>query len=128
VDVFIGTLMVVMGVSIAGIWTRDIVAGEQVDLSVGFFSARDPEAGTLFWPHWLAEYTTAAALLVGGIGLATDVWWSGPLAACALGALFSTSTNSLGWALARRERFAYAISMSFGLVVSLIGVIYLIVR
>ena len=29
----------------------EALSGEQIDVSSGFFAARDPEAGTLFWPH-----------------------------------------------------------------------------
>ena len=50
-DVAAAVLMIAMGAAIAGVWTRDIVAGDKVDLSNGVFAARDPDAGTLFWPH-----------------------------------------------------------------------------
>jgi hypothetical protein len=118
--------MMVMGVGIAGVWTRDILAGELVDLSEGLFQARDGDDGSLLWLHWLAEYTTAACLTVGGIGLLSDSAWGGPLAGLALGALFYTSVNSLGWALARRERRAYRAPMIAGVLVSLLGAVYLI--
>ena len=61
--VAVAVFMLAMGVAIATVWTRDIVAGMQVDLSDGFFRARD-DAGTLFWPHWIAEYGTAAGLAI----------------------------------------------------------------
>ena len=122
----IAVLMMVMGVGIAGVWTRDILAGELVDLSEGLFQARDGDDGSLLWLHWLAEYTTAACLTVGGIGLLSDSAWGGPLAGFALGALFYTSVNSLGWALARRERRAYSAPMIAGVLVSLLGAVYLI--
>ena len=103
-----------MGLAIAGVWTRDILAGELVDLSQGLFRARDAESGTLFWPHWLAEYGTAGALLASAVGLVLDSSWAIGAALAALGALVYTSTNALGWALARRERYAYAVPMVTG--------------
>ena len=64
-DALLAIAMVTMGVAIAGIWTRDIVAGDKVDRTRGLLRARDPDDGSLFWPHWLAEYVTACLLLVG---------------------------------------------------------------
>lgn len=127
-DVVVAVLMLLMGIAIAAIWTRDIVAGEQVDLSDGFFAARDPAGGTLFWPHWLAEYGTAVLLVAGGTGLLTDVGWAGIVAAVAAGALLYTSTNALGWALAKPERRAYAFPMFAGIVVGLLAFVYLLAR
>jgi hypothetical protein len=119
-DVVASVLMMLNGVAIAAVWTRDIVAGEQVDLSKGFFAARDPDAGTLFWPHWLAEYATAAALIAGGLSLLFDARWDVALAGLATGALLYTSVNSLGWSLARRDRRAYAFPMVAGIVAGLL--------
>ena len=122
------SLMIVMGLAMAATWTRDILAGEQVDLSAGVFRARDGEAGTLFWPHWLAEYGTAFALMVGGIGLFVDARWATAVAAVATGALLYTSVNSLGWALANRERFPYALPMFAGLTVGIMTTVFLLLR
>lgn len=127
-DVAVAVLMIVMGVAIAGTWTRDIVAGDQVDLTQGLFAARDPDDGRLFWPHWLAEYATAAALIAAGVGLTLDADWGGVLGALATGALIYTSTNSLGWAFARRDRLGYAFSMLAGVAVGVFVAIYLLVR
>lgn len=118
--------LVVMGLGIAGIWTRDIVAGDQVDLSEGFFAARDAEAGNLMWPHWLAEYATAATLMVSGAGLVAGAAWARALAAVGAGALLYTSINSLGWAFAQRDRRPYAIPMILGVVVGLMTAGYLV--
>ena len=95
-------------------------------MSGGFFHARDGDDGPLLWLHWLAEYATAVALVVGAIGLLTDSAWGRALAGLALGALLYTSVNSLGWALARRERRPYAVPMIGGALVSLFGAIYLL--
>lgn len=124
-DSLLAILMIVMGLGIAGIWTRDIAGGDKVDLSAGFLAARDAD-GSLFWPHWFAEYSTAVALIVAAIGLLIDTTWGSPLAALALGALFYTSVNSLGWAFAERERLAYAIPMLVGICVSIFGAVRLL--
>jgi hypothetical protein len=118
--------MIVMGLAIAGVWTKDIIAGDKVDLSAGLFRARDGNEGPLLWPHWIAEYATAAALLAGGMGLLADAAWGRPVAGLALGALFYTSVNSLGWALARSDRLGYAVPMLAGVVVSLVGGAFLV--
>lgn len=117
-QVGIAVLMILMGLGIAGIWTRDLLAGTRVDISQGLFTAQEPETGALLWPHWLAEYTTAMILVVSALGLITESSWSRTLAAIASGALFYTSTNSLGWALAKRDRRAYAVPMVLGVIVA----------
>jgi len=126
--VVIAGLLILMGVAIAGVWTRDIIAGEKVDLSRGVFQARDWEEGPLLWPHWLAEYATALLLISGGIALLADAGWGSPPAALALGALFYSSTNSLGWALADRDRYSYAVPMVIGILVSVVGALWLLAR
>ncbi len=123
----VAILMIIMGTGIGAVWTRDITTGEKVDLSNGFFRAREDGDGSLFWPHWIAEYGTAAALVAGALGLLAATKWGPPLAAIALGALFYTSVNSLGWAFARPDRSAYTIPMIAGIVVSLVGAGYLLV-
>jgi len=127
-DNVIAVLMIAMGVAIAGVWTRDILAGNKVDLSQGIFAARDPDAATLFWPHWLAEYATAAALIGAAIGLFLDANWAGALSGLATGALLYTSTNSLAWALSQRDRLGYAVPMFVGIAISLFVAFYLMVR
>jgi hypothetical protein len=119
VDQLIAGFMLVMGLAIAGVWTVDIVRGSQVDRSHGLVHARDTDGSLLGW-HWVAEYGTSAALLVGAVGLLTASDWAVPAAAAALGATWYTSTNSLGWALGQRARRAYAIPMGVGLVGSLV--------
>lgn len=126
-DVLVPVLMITLGVAIAGIWTRDILVGEQIDLGDGLLASRDPDAGTLFFPHWVAEYGTALALIGGAIGLLFDASWSVVVSAVAAGALLYTSVNSLGWALARVERRPYAGPMGVGVVVALLTIAYLLV-
>ena len=69
---------------------------------------------------------TRALLLGGGIGLLLDTGWARVVAALGLGALFYTSTNSLGWALAERDRRSYAAPMSAGILVSVAGAVWLL--
>ena len=113
--------MIVMGTAIAIIWTKDILRNDEIDLSSGFFKARDKDSGGLFWPHWLAEYGTACILVAGGIGTLLDLTWAYVLSPFALGALFYTSLNSMGWALARKDRVFYAIPMGVGLLVAIVS-------
>ena len=44
----------------------------------------------------------------------------------ALGALFYTSLNSLGWAFARKDRFSYAVPMLVGVVVAVFSLVVLL--
>ena len=105
------TYMAVMGVGIAGQWTMDIAGGK---IEGGFFEAK--ENGLLFWPHWTAEYLTAASLLAGAYGLYTEEEWGRTVSLVSLGALAYTSLNHLNWALAEEGRLGYAIPMFVGLV------------
>ena len=72
----VAVFMLVMGAGIAGVWTRDILANPEIDMSPGFFRARDKDSDALFWFHWVAEYGTAAALLAGGAGLLLSTAWA----------------------------------------------------
>jgi hypothetical protein len=123
----VGLFMLVMAIGIAGLWSVDIVRSPEVDRSRGLARARD-RSGSLLLPHWIAEYGTAAALLVGGLGLvlgwAPAAWaWLVPVG---LGALAYTSCNSLGWVLADRSRLPYGVPMAVGLVGSLVSLALLL--
>jgi hypothetical protein len=126
VDVVVPIMMITMGVAIAGVWTRDIVSNDLVDRSHGLLRAREGGDGSLLVPHWLAEYGTAAALVLGALGLLIDTDWGPSVAAIGAGALLYTSINSLGWSLAKRERFTYAVPMAAGIVVGLVSSAYLV--
>lgn len=106
---------IVMGVAIAARWSADLIRG-RVDLSHGLFRAREAGSGELFWPHWLAEYGTAAALVIGGAGMLAGAGWGEPVSLLGLGACAYTSMNSLGWALARADRRPYSVPMVIGAV------------
>jgi hypothetical protein len=124
----VGIFNIAMGIAMAAVWTRDIIAGTMVDLTEGRLRARDPQAGTLMLPHWVAEYSTAALLIAAGVGLMADVRWATEVSLVALGALVYTSTNSLGWALADRSRSVYAIPMTFGALGGLTAILVLLLR
>jgi hypothetical protein len=119
--------MAVMGLGIAGVWTRDIVAADQLDIAAGRLRAREPGAGSFLLPHWIAEFGTAGLLLAGSIGLLAEAGWALALSLVALGALVYTSTNSLGWALAERARLPYAAPMAMGAVGGVAAIIGLFV-
>jgi hypothetical protein len=123
----IAGFMVLMGVAMAGIWTRDIITAEQLDITAGRLRARDPRAGTLMFPHWIGEYGTAVCLVVGAVGLLIGANWARSLAFVALGALVCTSVNSLGWALAEQARFPYAVPMTVGALGGLAAIVGLFV-
>ncbi len=124
---FVAGFEIVMGLGIAGMWTADILRNPDIDTSNGLFRARDTDSGSIFWLHWLAEYGTAATLLAGGVGLLADAAWSLPVSLLGVGALIYTSLNSLGWAFAHRERYAYAAPMLVGLIGGLGAAAWLIV-
>ena len=122
----VAVFMVVMGIAMTAIWTKDILFSDEVDTSAGLFKARDTD-GTIFWFHWVAEYGTAALLVSGGIGLLLDARWSPAVALLGLGALLYTSMNSLGWAFALEERYPYAIPMLAGLIGGLVAAAWIVV-
>lgn len=126
-ETLVAVFGLVMAAGIAGIWTVDIVRSPEIDRSRGMLQARDPSSGTRFLPHWIAEYGTAATLAIGGVGLLAATAWAPLLMLAGLGALVYTSTNSLGWALARAERRPYAIPMSVGAIGGIASVVALLV-
>jgi hypothetical protein len=119
--------MVVMGVAIALTWARDMRSSPEVDRSAGLLRARDRRDGSLFLPHWIAEYATAIGLVAGGIGLVDDAGWAEGVSLLALGALTYTSINSLGWTLALRSRRPFAIPMLIGAIGGVVSIGVLLV-
>jgi len=122
----VGGFMVVMGSAIALTWVRDMRSSPEVDRSVGLLRARDRRDGSLFLPHWIAEYATSLGLVVGGIGLIVDVGWAEGVSLVALGASTYTSVNSLGWTLALPSRRPYAIPMLVGAIGGAVSIVVLL--
>jgi hypothetical protein len=125
-NIALAVFMIAMGVGIAFVWSLDIRAGRGYRTSGGLWQARGPGDGERMVFHWLAEYGTAAALVVGAVSLALDLAVAPILAAAALGALAYTSVNSLAWSLAHPERRAYAIPMAVGAVGALVSLVVLV--
>lgn len=124
-DRVVAVFAIVMGLAIAVVWTRDILASPTIDRTQGLLRAREPGTGSLFLPHWIAEYATAVALITGGIGSLLDAGWATELLLVAFGALAYTSTNALGWALARPDRRLYALPMQVGAIGAVISIVAL---
>jgi hypothetical protein len=128
-ELAVAVFMVAMAVGIAGTWTVDIARrSPDVDWAGGVLRARTAADGVPLLPHWVAEYGTAIALAVGAAGLLAGASWAAPVAFAALGALLYTSTNSLGWAIARRERRPYALPMLLGAAGGLLAIAALLAR
>ena len=120
----VSVLLILPGIGMAGIWTRDILTGK--------FSGQGPifqwrEGENMLWPHILAEYLTSLGLMAGGIGLWLYRAWSVPVSLISLGGLIYSAINSSGWVFARKERLPYGIPMwvSLALAIVLIILLYL---
>jgi hypothetical protein len=122
----ISFFLLMTGTSMIIIWIMDIGKNPEVDLSEGFFKAREKNSQNLFWFHILAEITTGILLIASGIVLLLGDINLHPVVHFALGALFYASLNSLGWAFAEKGRRSYALPMLSGLIISIISIIILI--
>ena len=123
----VAVFMLVMAVGMAGMWTVDILRSAEIDRSRGLLRARDRN-GSVMVPHWLAEYSTAVMLLVGGLGLLLG-WPSGAWAwfvPAALGALAYTGLNSQAWVLADHSRAAYGIPIAVGFVGAVVAFVLIL--
>ncbi len=118
--------LIMCGASIIIIWIMNLRKNPDIDLSAGFFRAREKDSKNLFWFHIVAEFFTGLLLIVSGIIIISRNINSLPIVHFALGALFYSSLNSLGWAFAYRERYFYATPMTIGLVISLVSIIIMI--
>lgn len=75
--------------------------------------------------HWSADFITAAALVVGGVGVLAKWGWAVNLYLLALGMLLYTAVNSAGYSAQKREWpmvGVFAVVLVLGLV-SLVGVL-----
>lgn len=119
--------MVVMAIGMAAMWTVDILRSPEIDRTRGLMRARDRN-GSVMVAHWLAEYGTAATLLIGGLGLilgwAPGAWaWLVP---ASLGALAYTGLNSQAWVLADRSRAAYGIPIGVGFIGAVVALVLIL--
>ena len=119
-------LMLVMGIAFIIIWIADINNNPEVDMSRGFFRAREKASNNIFWFHITAEILTGLLLIAGGTVIFLDIKELYPLVCFSVGALFYTSLNSLSWAFAEKHRYNYAWPMLAGLAVSVFILITLI--
>jgi hypothetical protein len=126
VDQLVGVFAIVMGVGMAGIWTRDILAGNGFETDGRLMDARETSSGNLMVWHWAAEYATAGALVIGGLLVLMGAGIGEGILLAALGALVYSATNSLAWSMARPERRPYAIPMLVGLLGGLVAIIVLL--
>ena len=126
-EIVVAVYMSVMGIAMAALWTLDLRAGRGYVAPAGLLRAREVDTGSLIAWHWLAEFGTAASLVVGSLLLLVDGALGVQLALVGLGALAYTSCNSLAWALARPERRVYAVPMLVGLVGAIGAIVLLLV-
>lgn len=122
----VASFATVMGIGIAGIWMIDIVRSPEIDRTRGLRAATDGPGGNRLLPPWIAEYATAATLVVAGVGLLGSWSLAEPLMLVGLGALAYTSMNSLGWVLARPERRPYGVPMLVGLIGGVVSIVALL--
>lgn len=125
-SMIISFFLIMCGTSIIIIWIMSFFKNPDADLSAGFFKSREKNSGNLFWFHIVAEFITGVILIASGIILLFRDLNSYPIVYFALGALFYSSLNSLGWAFAYRDRYKYAIPMMIGLFISIVSIIILI--
>lgn len=110
----------------AGIWARDITSGHGYDAPNGLLRAREADTGDLMIWHWLAEFGTAALLILGAFLIVFGASLAEPIMLLGLGALMYTSTNSLGWSMAVPERLPYVYPMAIGLIGAIVSATVLI--
>ena len=120
-------LLLIMGIAFIIIWIADINNNPEVDMSAGFFRAREKSSNNIFWFHITAEIITGLLLIAGGTVIFLGIHELYPLVCFSTGALFYTSLNSLAWAFAERHRYSYAWPMLAGLVISIFTLINLII-
>ncbi len=119
----ISMLMIAIGWGMIFILTRDIFKSEEIDRSGGIFKSRNKDSGDLMLLHWIAEYLTSIGLIVSGIGILITWNPAEMLAPVFLGALAYSAMNSLSWALAKKDRFVYAIPIFFSFITSIASIL-----
>ncbi len=125
VNLILSFLLLILGLAVILTWLVDINAHREVDLSAGFFHARERSSNNLFWFHITAEMINGLLLILSGIVLLLQPSWGMPVVSFTLGALFYASLNSLGWVFAQRERYRYAVPILSGLLISMLAMLVL---
>lgn len=125
-NLIISFFMLMIGCAMMILWIMEMFNNPEVDMSAGFFRAREKQSNNIFWFHIVAELITAVLLVASGIILVMRDENLYPVAYFALGALFYSSLNSMGWAFAYRERYNYAYPIIGGFMLSVIAIIVLI--
>ena len=115
--------LIFAGLGVVGIWTKDILSGKFSGQGNVF---KWKEGEMMLWPHLLAEYLMAIALILGGIGMYYKTGWSGQISFVALGAIIYSAINSSGWVFAERNRISYGIPIWICLVGAIASLAYLI--
>ena len=105
---------IAMGIAIYGVWMMDIASRKYRG---AFFKWREGE--NVMWPHLIAEFLTAAALILSGVGTLLKSGWAEVLIVVALGSLFYASLDALSWTPADKKRWPYSVFMLIGLAGSL---------
>ena len=119
-DLLASFLLLILGTGMLIIWLADINNNPEVDLSQGFFKAREKDSNNLFWFHIVAELLTGLLLICSGIIILLNEKELLFLIYFSSGSLFYTSLVSLGWAFAYKKRYPYAYPMIAGLIFSIL--------
>ena len=119
-DIIASFLMLIIGSAIIIIWFADINNNPEVDLTKGFFRAREKSSNNLFCFHLLAEFITGILLIIGASVILLNENELMFLVYFASGSLFYTSLNSLSWAFAFKRRYSYAYPMIAALILSVL--------
>ena len=97
---FAALYAIVIGILMIGQWIFSIAKKQVPGPEAGPIVGRGP-VEMLF--HWAAEFITAIALLVGGLGLLLGWTWGARVYLIAVGMLLYTVINSPGYFAQKRE-------------------------
>ena len=122
-DLIIAFMLIMTGIAMIAIWIIDINDNPEVDMTNGFFHAREKHSNNIFWFHIVVEMITALLLIMGGIIIVIKAERLFPLVYLSLGALFYSSFNSLGWVLAYQNRRRYVYPIIAGLSIAVLSAV-----